>query len=320
MLSQLSAKHVGQLLGCLRNSYKLACEFDLRPGLKFLVQKVAHTPVAVNLYKQAGASMVFYIHTLIKICSNLPDLDRATVCNLLSKKDSTEEKSSNDSEKESNGTLNDGRKEEQNGVESNNQQQTSVVEPLEADSPERSANVNSQINQCKEGLPSSGADSVSSRNARWPDGKEHLVKPRSQIDGVDTQFGSMSLDPSRPKITDNGLMYVQQLKAVCEELCQTYTDILYDKAGTSCVDSMADQQLFFLIAQPDEFPEISPARVDVKQLNKKLEQTQARLQGQTVTTQAVSVQGQCHGTVEQSRIRRLTVWTITYYTGVVMDK
>lgn len=251
--------------------------------------------------------MVFYIHTLIKICSNLPDLDQATVCKLLSKKDSMEEKTNKDSEKESDRTLNDGRKEEQNGVESSNGQQTTAVEPLEPDSPECLANVNNQVNQCKEGLPSSGADTVSSRNARWPDGKEHWPKPRSQIDGVDTQFGSMSLDPSRPKITDNGLMYVQQLKAVCEELCQTYTDILYDKAGTSCVDSMADQQLFFLIAQPDEFPEISPARVDVKQLNKKLEQTQARLQGQTVTTQAVSVQGQCHDTLQQAKTTMLTL-------------
>ncbi|GFR02809.1 brefeldin A-inhibited guanine nucleotide-exchange protein 3, partial [Trichonephila clavata] len=55
-LSRLSNKQLCILFKCLDESYKTACDFDARPGLKFLVQKVAQTNVAANLYKQAGVS------------------------------------------------------------------------------------------------------------------------------------------------------------------------------------------------------------------------------------------------------------------------
>ncbi|KAK3098836.1 hypothetical protein FSP39_023524 [Pinctada imbricata] len=79
MLKSLSTRNTVKMLQCLRNAYRLAVEFDSRPGLKFLIQKVAKTEVAVNLYKQTGASMVFYIHTLIHICSSLPKIDKDQV-------------------------------------------------------------------------------------------------------------------------------------------------------------------------------------------------------------------------------------------------
>ncbi|XP_076076319.1 brefeldin A-inhibited guanine nucleotide-exchange protein 3-like isoform X2 [Mytilus galloprovincialis] len=74
LLPSLSIRNIIKFLQCLRQSYKLAAEFDSRPGLKFLIQKVARTEVAVNLYKQAGASMIFYLHTLLQICISIPDL------------------------------------------------------------------------------------------------------------------------------------------------------------------------------------------------------------------------------------------------------
>lgn len=74
MLPYLSTRNVAKVLDCLYMSYHIACDFDSRPGLKFLIQKVAQTDVAANLYKQAGASMVFYIHTLIEICSSVSPL------------------------------------------------------------------------------------------------------------------------------------------------------------------------------------------------------------------------------------------------------
>lgn len=74
MLPYLSTRNIAKILDCLYVSYQIACDFDSRPGLKFLIQKVAQTSVAANLYKQAGASMVFYIHTLIEISSNINTL------------------------------------------------------------------------------------------------------------------------------------------------------------------------------------------------------------------------------------------------------
>jgi len=61
-------------LGCLEKSYQIASEFDSRPGLKFLVQKVARADVATNLYKQTGISLTFLLHTLIEICAYMDDV------------------------------------------------------------------------------------------------------------------------------------------------------------------------------------------------------------------------------------------------------
>ncbi|XP_064617857.1 brefeldin A-inhibited guanine nucleotide-exchange protein 3-like [Liolophura sinensis] len=71
LLHHLSTRNVLQLLDTLHSSYTVARDFDQRPGLKFLVQKVANTDMAANLYKQAVTSMTYYISTLVEICSNL---------------------------------------------------------------------------------------------------------------------------------------------------------------------------------------------------------------------------------------------------------
>ena len=52
MLQYLSSRSTLTLLQCLQDSYKTAAEFDSRPGLKFLVQKVSKADVASNMYKQ----------------------------------------------------------------------------------------------------------------------------------------------------------------------------------------------------------------------------------------------------------------------------
>lgn len=67
-MSQLSVKQLKILLKSLDDSYKTACNFDLRPGLKFLVQKVAQTNVAANLYKQAGVSWTIHMVVLFELC------------------------------------------------------------------------------------------------------------------------------------------------------------------------------------------------------------------------------------------------------------
>jgi hypothetical protein len=51
-----------------RSSYHSAIEFDCRPGLKFLVQKVAQLSKAANLYKQAGAAWNLIALTLFDLC------------------------------------------------------------------------------------------------------------------------------------------------------------------------------------------------------------------------------------------------------------
>ncbi|XP_071957051.1 brefeldin A-inhibited guanine nucleotide-exchange protein 3-like [Antedon mediterranea] len=68
LLPYLSPKNLALLLECFVDSYQTACEFNIRPGMKFLLQKVAKLDVAVNMYYQACMSFTFYSHTLLELC------------------------------------------------------------------------------------------------------------------------------------------------------------------------------------------------------------------------------------------------------------
>ncbi|XP_060521319.1 brefeldin A-inhibited guanine nucleotide-exchange protein 3 [Cylas formicarius] len=68
ILTKVNAKHVNILLKCLEISSVKAKEFDVRPGLKFLAQKVGNLSKAANLYNQANTSEVVQIIVLIELC------------------------------------------------------------------------------------------------------------------------------------------------------------------------------------------------------------------------------------------------------------
>ncbi|XP_057667053.1 brefeldin A-inhibited guanine nucleotide-exchange protein 3 isoform X2 [Diorhabda carinulata] len=68
ILTKVNAKHIDVLLKCLEISNIRAKEFDVRPGLKFLIQKVGNLNKAANLYTQANTSEVVQIIVLIELC------------------------------------------------------------------------------------------------------------------------------------------------------------------------------------------------------------------------------------------------------------
>lgn len=68
ILTHVNAKHISILLDCLEMSKCRAKEFDLRPGLKFLTQKVGNLSKAANLYTQANTAEVVEIIVLIELC------------------------------------------------------------------------------------------------------------------------------------------------------------------------------------------------------------------------------------------------------------
>lgn len=55
---------------CLDASFAVAVEFDRRPGLKFLLQKVFSSPVSTNLYKQAVTCWTFKALTLYQLATS----------------------------------------------------------------------------------------------------------------------------------------------------------------------------------------------------------------------------------------------------------
>ncbi|XP_043599777.1 brefeldin A-inhibited guanine nucleotide-exchange protein 3 isoform X2 [Bombus pyrosoma] len=67
-LSCLTNHHIDIFLSALDLSYAAALKFDCRPGLKFLVQKVANLPQPANLYRQAGVAWTIKIVTLFVLC------------------------------------------------------------------------------------------------------------------------------------------------------------------------------------------------------------------------------------------------------------
>ncbi|CAH2043984.1 unnamed protein product, partial [Iphiclides podalirius] len=63
----LNNNNIDLLLKSLEMSYMRAMQFDLRPGLKFLVQKVSNLDHAANLYKQTTSSWLIKIIALTEI-------------------------------------------------------------------------------------------------------------------------------------------------------------------------------------------------------------------------------------------------------------
>lgn len=83
MLPYLSCQNLFHFLDCLSNSFQVAFQFDSRPGLKFLIQKVLRADVAANLYKQAGVSMTVYAHVLLEISARHQNLCAKNVVKVL---------------------------------------------------------------------------------------------------------------------------------------------------------------------------------------------------------------------------------------------
>lgn len=66
----LTSEQVSILLHCLDASFNVALEFDRRPGLKFLIEKVFGSTCAANLYKQTVTAWAFRLTTLFEIATH----------------------------------------------------------------------------------------------------------------------------------------------------------------------------------------------------------------------------------------------------------
>lgn len=73
-LSSLTESQIHTFISCLNMTYGISWEFDSRPGLKFLIQKVAGLEKAANLYKQAGGAWTLALVTFFEICINRTSL------------------------------------------------------------------------------------------------------------------------------------------------------------------------------------------------------------------------------------------------------
>lgn len=68
LLSYLSPANLSVLFDCLMESHSVAYEFNARPGLRSLIQKLAKLDAPANLLKQSTTAFTCYLHTLFQIC------------------------------------------------------------------------------------------------------------------------------------------------------------------------------------------------------------------------------------------------------------
>lgn len=68
LLSYLSPANLSVLFDCLMESHTVAYEFNARPGLRSLIQKLAKLDVPANLLRQSTTAFTCYLHTLFQIC------------------------------------------------------------------------------------------------------------------------------------------------------------------------------------------------------------------------------------------------------------
>uniref|UniRef100_A0A915IXQ9 Uncharacterized protein n=1 Tax=Romanomermis culicivorax TaxID=13658 RepID=A0A915IXQ9_ROMCU len=70
-LKFLNDEQIGSLISCLDASFTIAVEFDCRPGLKFLIQKVFSSPVCANLYKNLVTCWTYQISTFYTLSKDI---------------------------------------------------------------------------------------------------------------------------------------------------------------------------------------------------------------------------------------------------------
>ena len=68
LLSYLSPANLSVLFDCLMESHTVAYEFNARPGLRSLIQKLAKLDAPANLLRQSTTAFTCYLHTLFQIC------------------------------------------------------------------------------------------------------------------------------------------------------------------------------------------------------------------------------------------------------------
>lgn len=70
LLSYLSPANISVLFDCLMESHTVAYEFNARPGLRFLIQKLSRLDASANLLRQSTTAFTCYLYTLFQICKH----------------------------------------------------------------------------------------------------------------------------------------------------------------------------------------------------------------------------------------------------------
>lgn len=247
MLRHLSTRNVLVLLQCLLTSYRTATEFDARPGLKFLMQKVSRASVAANLYKQSCISMTLYIHTMLEICAHQDNIHLDNTHKVLSSKQSV------GSTKESH-------------------------------------------------LPMLAPTSRSIYAPLLPVLTPEYLKATESTDVLQTHM----------------VVFMRMFKAIFDEVCTTYVDLYLDQEGPSKADKLSTQMLVFLLAEPEELPQLKRDKSISEMVKEKLEAKKQKANESDnptgLFTKPVAVQGRSLYAFMDLFVNSFT-WTCLWFSG-----
>ncbi|KAK7108439.1 hypothetical protein V1264_016181 [Littorina saxatilis] len=274
MMGYMSTRNILAFMDILESLYQFALDFDIRPGLKFLLQKVAGLEVAANQYRLAGASMVLYLHALTHLCSRLEHLDMDSVRELIAREKKEEEERKRKAE-EGDGCERRGESGEETVKKEGELRDAKKSESGSSTGGGGDGKAPSTDNQEK--IKASGKISTEKQSANT----QHKPPPSSNpvpqpIDNpttttntaTDPSSQSQSSQPSLPLWKQRGLastskpwdctdVFLPMLQEKCDAICQQYVDILSESHTESLVDRMSGRPLFFLLAQPEDINEIT---------------------------------------------------------------
>ncbi|CAN7988152.1 unnamed protein product [Ixodes hexagonus] len=255
-LSRIPEEQLLQLLDVLWESHCTATDFDERPGLKFLVQKVAQAEVAANLFKQAAISWAIQAVVLLELCLRRPPpepLSMHAVDRLVA--------SHRDGR---NWPL--ARSSTERGEYIFYHRMCFPSEQVRgseccAPGPDRASTSSSSF--------ASDADDSANSPAR-PSRRSNLAERRRRRRHRHTRRGSGSFGVIEHTVSREGSDSEEgirlsnwnpfgRLRQLFRELCIHYARVASpDAKGSAIVDQVGDQPIFFLMAQPDTLPEILP--------------------------------------------------------------
>ncbi|XP_040062115.1 brefeldin A-inhibited guanine nucleotide-exchange protein 3 [Ixodes scapularis] len=260
-LGRLPEEELLRLLDVLGESHTTATDFDERPGLKFLVQKVAQAEVAANLFKQAAISWAVQAVVLLELCLRKPPrepLSMHLVDRLVaSHRDGGDRPPAR--ARKGHGNAEDELHEEDKGPSVSEQfADSDRCSPL----PDRASTSSSCF--------ASDADGSANSPARLPRRTSNLSERRLRRRRQHARRGSDSFGVVEHTVSREGPDSQEggrtlnwnpfgRLRQLFQELCVHYARVASPEAkGNAIVDQVGDQPIFYLMAQPDTLPEILP--------------------------------------------------------------
>lgn len=251
-LNCMPEEQVMELLEVLEESHSTATDFDDRPGLKFLVQKVARAEVAANLFKQAAISWAVQAVVLVELCLRHPDQPTMAAVNELVSQRSLNVKDS---------VL------QQDHAEDPQKHITSLRSPEKVQGAAHStwsSYASSDVTDGKDSPVCNVVGGNSKANERqWR--RQFCHHSRSGCHGRDFGIVEHTISRERDASMDThckpGLNPYKRLRNLFRDLCDHYARVSSPEAKEAAIlDHVGDQPIFFLMAQPDSLTELLPSK------------------------------------------------------------